>query len=337
MSLTSDILGNPIYGTPDIGAYEYQPPFTIGSDNINVTSEIRVYADGKYRHTTATSTSETATLSVSPIGGFVVNDYAEYMDISINTWEPDSEDAIKSWTATSSYATSTVFTITGLATDTDYDIKIDGSDSSEISGSNCDSSTCSTDSGGTLSFTYTGSWSTHVFSVERSEVIVPPAPDSGGGGSGGGGGGSSSRSKKENTETENVTSSTQETENLDKAKTRESLLLKIDELKKLIIVLKAQLAERTNVASRYVFTKKLEIGDDNNDVLMLQKKLNALGFHVSPTGPGSYGFETTFYGSKTIEALKRFQCYHNIICFGTIGSTGFGSFGPQTRAKMNEI
>ncbi|USN92017.1 MAG: right-handed parallel beta-helix repeat-containing protein [Candidatus Nomurabacteria bacterium] len=337
VSLTSDILGNPIYGTPDIGAYEYQPPFTIGSDNINVTSEIRIYADGKYRHTTATSSSETATLSVSPIGGFGVNDYAEYMDISINTWEPDSEDAIKSWTATSSYATSTVFTISGLATDTDYDIKIDGSDSSEISGSNCDSSTCSTDSGGTLSFTYTGSWSTHVFSVERSEVIVPPAPDSGGGGSGGGGGGSSSRSKKENTETENVASSTQETKDLDKEKTRETLLLKIDELKKLITVLRVQLTERTHATTGYVFTKKLEIGDDNNDVLMLQKKLNALGFHVSPTGPGSYGFETTFYGSKTTEALRRFQCYYNIICFGTTGSTGYGSFGPQTRAKMNEI
>jgi len=59
-------LGNPLYGTPDIGAYEYQPPYTITTQKPEYTGNIRIYGDGKYRYLTATTSSVTAPLSVVP-------------------------------------------------------------------------------------------------------------------------------------------------------------------------------------------------------------------------------------------------------------------------------
>ncbi len=66
---TTDYSGNPIYGTPDIGAYEYQPPYTMGTNDVNATGAIRIYEDGKYRYTTATSTASSMDFSVTPLGG----------------------------------------------------------------------------------------------------------------------------------------------------------------------------------------------------------------------------------------------------------------------------
>lgn len=64
VSLTSDYAGNPIYGTPDIGGYEYQPPYIMGTDLIDTTSSIRIYADGKYRYTTATSSAQSREVDI---------------------------------------------------------------------------------------------------------------------------------------------------------------------------------------------------------------------------------------------------------------------------------
>ena len=49
VGLTTDYASNKIYGLPDIGGYEYQPPHTIGTNNINITAGARIYGDGKFR------------------------------------------------------------------------------------------------------------------------------------------------------------------------------------------------------------------------------------------------------------------------------------------------
>jgi hypothetical protein len=50
-----DYLGNPIYGPRDIGAIEYQPPYTMGVDPVDIAGNVRVYGDGKFRNTSPPS------------------------------------------------------------------------------------------------------------------------------------------------------------------------------------------------------------------------------------------------------------------------------------------
>ena len=330
VSLTSDTIGNPIYGSPDIGALEYQPPYTIGVDTLNTSGPVRIYADGKYRYTSATSSSSTANLQVSPIGGFGSGDHAEYMNLTINTWETDATDATKEWTASSSYATSTTFTISGLAASTAYEIEVDNAASAYISGSTCDSNECTTNGSGNLNFTYSGGWSTHTFTVTRTTVSS---------GSSGGGGGSSSRTTKNESTTELVSTSTASSSLLitDEATYRQSLLNKISELQNLIKALTAQLLVVQSKMDTQQFTRPLDVGDEGHDVLALQMKLNRLGFTIADSGPGSPGLETLYYGPLTTLAIQKFQCHYNIVCEGTPQTTGFGNFGPQTRAKLNSL
>lgn len=326
--LATDILGNPIYGSPDIGPHEYQPPFIIGTHNINKTGSVRIYADGKYRYTNATSSSDTVTLSISPLGGFSNDTYHEYLNLTINTWEADSENAVKEWTASSSYATSTVFSIADLSVNTDYGIKIDNVTASDITGSNCNSGVCTTDSNGTLTFTYTGGWSTHTFTITRSPVPVPATSSTSGG--------SGSR-KKNLTELATLDETTaSSTEDGDDFALKQKLIAKILELQNLLANLKAQLATQNSESETYMFNRPLLLGTEDQEVLLLQRKLNKLGFIIAKSGPGSPGNETTYFGSLTMSALQRFQCTHNIVCEGRPEYNGYGLFGPQTRAKINE-
>lgn len=155
VGLTTDYLGNPIYGNTDIGAYEYQPPYTMGTDSITPNGNIRIYRNGKYRYTSATSSAVAADFSVSPLGGsFSASNYSEWLNLSNITWNT-SGDYSKSWTASSSVATTTVFTIGNLVSSTYYTTAIDGASSS----------TAQADSNGRITYTYTGGYSTHNFTV----------------------------------------------------------------------------------------------------------------------------------------------------------------------------
>ncbi len=73
--------------------------------------------------------------------------------------------------------------------------------------------------------------------------------------------------------------------------------------------------------------RNLTLGSVGNDVFILQKYLNSLGFTVAQTGLGSAGKESTYFGLKTKNALARFQK-----SVGIVPATGY--FGPKTRAYI---
>lgn len=81
-------------------------------------------------------------------------------------------------------------------------------------------------------------------------------------------------------------------------------------------------------------TMDMSLGTIHPQVRTLQQLLNSGGFRITEDGPGSPGNETTTYGALTRAAVQKFQCAQNIICSGDGWSTGYGVFGPRTRAAL---
>lgn len=178
VGLSTDHAGNSIYGIPDIGAYEYQPPYTVGTDDVPTTGSIRIYTDGKYRMKTATTTATTASFNITPVGGTHQATTTQYMDITIDEWLTTGTYN-KQWTATSTtgdfltHATSTIYTIGDLASNTYYTFKLDGTaTSTAITGDNCTDGVCLSNSNGVATFTYSGGYSTHIFALDK-DVTSP--------------------------------------------------------------------------------------------------------------------------------------------------------------------
>lgn len=92
-------------------------------------------------------------------------------------------------------------------------------------------------------------------------------------------------------------------------------------------------------ATTISFLRNLKIGDSGDDVLLLQKTLNLdLWTRVSVIGPGSPGNETLFFGSRTRDAVVRFQGKYAaevLTPVGLIRGTGF--VGPLTRQKLSSL
>ena len=174
--LAADFVGNPIYGTRDIGAYEYQPPFTLGTDKIDPTGNIRIYGDSKYRYTTATSSSMSAYFSVAPAESWT---YAasttrpEWLNISNITWT-----TTKQWTASSSNATTTIYTVGDLTPNAIYVATVDSATTTSLTGSTCSSGICTSSALGKLTLTYTGGYSTHTFAVTPDTTLPTVSLDS---------------------------------------------------------------------------------------------------------------------------------------------------------------
>ena len=63
------------------------------------------------------------------------------------------------------------------------------------------------------------------------------------------------------------------------------------------------------------------------DVKALQQWLNANGYRVAESGPGSPGNETSKFGGATRAALIKFQKAMGI-------TPAVGYFGPKTRAAV---
>lgn len=79
----------------------------------------------------------------------------------------------------------------------------------------------------------------------------------------------------------------------------------------------------------------LSFGMSHPDVLVVQKKMNASGFVLASSGPGSPGNETSYFGQLTREAVRKYQCAKAIVCAGNESTTGYGRVGPMTRASLN--
>lgn len=85
-----------------------------------------------------------------------------------------------------------------------------------------------------------------------------------------------------------------------------------------------------------LFNRNLKTGDKGEDVKRLQEYLNARGFIVAETGPGSPGAESILFGAGTREALKNFQEAYSDILLKPYGlSEGTGFFGEATRNFIN--
>ncbi|MDO8592535.1 MAG: hypothetical protein Q7R92_02015 [bacterium] len=185
VSLTTDYASNPIYGLPDIGGYEYQPPYTVGTTPVPTSGSVRVYSDGQYRALVATSSAATisaANFSITPSGGsFYTASTSQYLDITIDSWSTSGAKN-KQWTATSTdggvgytHATSTVYTIGDLLANTAYTFKVDSlASTTAITGYGstvCTSGVCTSNSSGIVTFTYSGGYSTHTFALE--DITAP--------------------------------------------------------------------------------------------------------------------------------------------------------------------
>ncbi len=93
------------------------------------------------------------------------------------------------------------------------------------------------------------------------------------------------------------------------------------------------------VAFGYDFTVNLKVGMSQSDVLLLQRALNTdTDTLVSSAGNGSAGFETNFFGVKTLDAVKRFQEKYKDEILSPAGLTSATGFvGPLTRNKLSQI
>jgi hypothetical protein len=93
------------------------------------------------------------------------------------------------------------------------------------------------------------------------------------------------------------------------------------------------------IHASFYFSADLSYGSSSPDVTELQKALNQdQRTRVSDTGLGSPGFETSFFGAKTKEAVMRFQeLYRTEVLTPGGFASPTGYVGARTRAKLNNI
>lgn len=85
------------------------------------------------------------------------------------------------------------------------------------------------------------------------------------------------------------------------------------------------------------FAKNLYPGMHDPEVVKLQRFLNTHGYPLASAGPGSYGFETDYFGPLTRGSLAAFQSSYSEWILIPAGITaGTGNFGSVTRAMVNK-
>ncbi len=167
VNLETDIVGNPIYGAPDIGAYEYQPPLDMASDRPSDSSVVRVYGDGKFRTLSSPATASTVPLSVTPTSA----NRLQWLDLAVSQWTA----GVKEWSESSSTVSgNTTHTVRELDPNTYYEIAVDTVPGQGISGLNCSSTgMCLSSSTGAITFSYSGGYSSHTFTMTARPDATP--------------------------------------------------------------------------------------------------------------------------------------------------------------------
>jgi hypothetical protein len=171
--LPYDLLGNPRYGSADSGAYEYQPPYTAGTNAFPLHTTARVYGDEKWKLNAAAATAPIANLTVAIPG----SDRTQWLDLSVGTWNTGGAGTLKKWTEYTAFTslTNTAHTIADLTPLTYYEILVD-STAAPISGPTCTGNICFSESG-SITFTYTGTYpnlTPRTFEVRETPDVVAP-------------------------------------------------------------------------------------------------------------------------------------------------------------------
>ena len=112
------------------------------------------------------------------------------------------------------------------------------------------------------------------------------------------------------------------------ALTAAELQAQINALMAQLQALQGQSSGSPAVCAGIVFSRNLTVGSTGSDVKCLQALLNTSATtQVSLTGAGSPGNETTYFGSRTLAAVRVYQAQQ--------GWTPANQVGPLTRAKLN--
>lgn len=106
--------------------------------------------------------------------------------------------------------------------------------------------------------------------------------------------------------------------------TRFSLIFAASLLSALLFLITPSFSQ-AQVSGDCGFTATLESGTDSEEVRCLQKYLNANGFVIAESGPGSVGKETSMFRDLTKEAVIKWQKSHNI-------TPASGVFGEKSKA-----
>lgn len=93
----------------------------------------------------------------------------------------------------------------------------------------------------------------------------------------------------------------------------------------------SSLSNSDSKINKYIFKRNLKLGSRGEDVRQLQIALNKLGYTVSEKGSGSVGFETSYFGISTKNALMKFQAKYLDPGYTT------GNFFELSRAKINSF
>lgn len=84
-----------------------------------------------------------------------------------------------------------------------------------------------------------------------------------------------------------------------------------------------------------LFQRDIALNDSGPDVKLLQTLLNKdPDTRIAATGVGCPGQETDRFGDLTLKAVQKFQIKYSIT---TPGGAGYGSVGPKTRTKLQEL
>ncbi len=162
--LPYDFNGNPIYDSADAGAYEFQPPFSMAKNPLNLSSTIRIYGDEKWKIKTLVADEILSNLTISLPG----DDTSKWVDIVISEWDSTGN---MTWMESSEISVNNVsHSIGGLTYGTNYLVKLDNITGKNISGQDCSSGVCKANSSGYISFYYTGGYSAHTFVVSKQDT-----------------------------------------------------------------------------------------------------------------------------------------------------------------------